>query len=132
MKPAVSGIVLSGLCALLAGLGCSKQPAPNFVAARIGVFGPTDTLFDASTTKTITNPQDVKRLASFFPHLGEGKSSSNAAPSVPYARIDFFESNGQCATVIFESQFEAWSEGRGDWRLSAEFRPYFLELMKEQ
>ncbi len=134
MKYVLSGIVLGAMCVLLPLSGCSKRTVPNFVRAEVTIRFPTDANLELGT-KVVTDAEKVKRLAAFFPGVGEGRSSSMAGGWTADGTIEFFPSNGKSISVAFDSCFEYWSEypqGDGDWPLADEFRSYLVELMKER
>jgi hypothetical protein len=78
---------------------------------------------------TVREPQTLKRLASFFPGLGQGKTSPVAGPKPDLARIEFFQAGGKAFTVRVDGQLDVWSEGRGNWALAPEFRDVFVGLL---
>ena len=117
---------------VLLGLGCSKRDTPPFVKAKITIpYFPLEGI-PPRTEKTITDLEEVNRLASFFTGLGEGRASYVAGGWEIHGKIDFFCSNREVVTVTFDD-FGYWSEsgGNGDWPLPDDFKPYFLKLMKE-
>jgi len=103
--------------------------ATKFIKAVITIRFATGANLKIGTT-TITDPEGLKRLAAFFPGLGEGKSGPTFGGWEPDGTIEFFRSNGESVTVAFGADFEYWSEyskGQGDWPLSPEFEPYLAK-----
>ena len=45
-------------------------------------------------------------------------------------RIEFTTQSGDAFTARLDFTMEVWSEGKGDWGLSPEFKPYFLKLLE--
>ena len=79
---------------------------------------------------TISNPKEIARLASFFPGLGEGRESPEAAASEAYGKLRFVKNTGAEQRVSASFEFDTWSEGEGDWLLSEKFGPFFLGLLE--
>jgi hypothetical protein len=111
--------------------GCSDQSEETkFVEAVI------ETYYDAQRQskeikRTIQNPEEVRKLASFFPRMGEGKESDEAAAEEAFGTITFTRKSGEPIRVSVSHSLDAWSEGQGDWPLSKDFEPYFLRLLQE-
>ena len=106
--------------------------AAKFLKAEITIRFATGANLQLGTT-TIMDPEDLKRLAAFFPGLGEGKTGQTFASWEPDGTIEFFRSNGESMGVAFGADFKYWAEypqGQGDWPLSAEFRPYLVKSVK--
>lgn len=80
-------------------------------------------------TKEITDETEVLHLASFFPGLGEGKRSRVAALWEPTVEIHFTGADGKGVTVM--SNFESWSEGKGDWPVKPGLKQYIRKLLAE-
>ena len=125
--------VCVGLCLLAVLPGCSKPIAPQVTEARVTVYMDPATRgrFRPEKTMVIESNQEAQRLASFFSGMGTGKRSWKAAPSGVGAEIRFF-SPSRDVKVTVDSVYEAWSEGSGDFPLSADFRPYLVDLLEAQ
>lgn len=116
------------------------EPKQDFVRATItrsftvpDADGASD-LLDQSVVTVVSKPEDVAKLAAFFPGAGQGKKSDWAGGWIPYAEIELERSNGETVRITFDPQFELWAErenGHGDWPLDSKFQPYFLSLLKE-
>lgn len=154
MERSVSVIAISSVCLLLLVCACSNEAAQSartddpdvseevkttkeadaaaeFIKADITIRFATGAKLKLGTT-TITDPEDVKRLAAFFPDMGEGKTGPIFGGWEPTGTIEFFRSDDESVAVAFGADFEYWSEyskGRGDWPLSAKFRPYLVNLV---
>lgn len=82
--------------------------------------------------KTLKQPENVARLAQFFPQMGQGKESDTAAGWEAFAAIHFFYMNGAESRITVSFDLDTWSEGKGDWPLSEKFAPYFLRLLSDE
>jgi len=78
---------------------------------------------------TLTDKNEVDKLASFFPHVGQGRKSSIAAAWLASVSIQFTSSDGKTAHV--NSNYEFWSEGDGDWPADPEFAKYMETLLEK-
>ena len=122
-------VLLIPLCGLPVIVGC-KSPKPDFVSATIVVRPCYGSDLRAAQLE-ITDHAEVKRLVSFFPGLGTAKQwTLGGADWKDEVRIVFTTRSGDTVTVRLNFAMEVWSEGKGDWSLSPELKPYFLKLLE--
>lgn len=84
----------------------------------------------SSESFVVHNRDEVCRLAAYFPGLGNGANSSQAASWVPSVRIGFIKTNGEANSVA--TNYEFWSEGHGDWPVNAGLEAYLREIKLRQ
>jgi hypothetical protein len=65
--------------------------------------------------KTITAREELDRLASFFPGVGEGKHSGIAGGWKAGYWVKFERADGKSVQLTVNHQGTTWSEGQGDW-----------------
>lgn len=130
-------IVFFGAALLVTPCGCGKRAAPNFVSAKItcyySVDPPGDGMHPERSTTLITDAETVQRLAAFFPHAGQGKTTWIGTGWESFAKILFVRPNGDTVKVAVSYDLKDWAEKGGDWSIKdpKKFRTFFLELVKK-
>jgi len=81
------------------------------------------------STKITLDAASANRLAAFFPQLGTGSRSRIAGAWMPTVEVDFKAADGKVTHVM--SNFEVWSEGRGDWAAQPGLEAHVTELRRE-
>ena len=124
-----------GLLGLVLSLSCASPclegspPAGRFVNATV-----TRTLDSkgnrAEGRVKVTDPTEVAELASFYPCVGTGRSSLVAAGYKSRVTTVFERPDGK--TVTAYSDYEDWSEGKGDFRVKRGFGEYVDRLFAER
>jgi len=109
--------------------GCTKPMDMTTAVIEVTIWPPTDPLKKVNIT--LTDKNEVDKLASFFPHVGEGRKSSMAAGWIAAVTIQFTSSDGRTATVHSDPNGELWSEGRGDWPMDPEFKKHIKTLLEK-
>jgi hypothetical protein len=108
-------------------VGCEKPKPMRCTEAVVDVtVDPTGRL--VKVKKTLTDAKEVDRLASFFPHFGEGRKSSTAGLWQGFASVKFTGSDGRVVTV--HTNYEWWTEGSGDWPMDTEFTKYVMSILE--
>lgn len=79
--------------------------------------------------KTITDQDELQRLANFFPHAGEGRKSAIAGGWGAWAGVKFTCSDGKVITIW--TDYNSWTEGQGDWPAAPGFSKYIESMLKE-
>lgn len=97
----------------------------NYASARLTVrdYAP------ARSTKVTLDAASANRLATFFPQLGTGKKSRIAGAWMPTVEVNFKAADGAVTHVM--SNFEVWSEGRGDWAAQPGLEVYVSSIRHE-
>lgn len=83
----------------------------------------------ARSVKTTLDAASANRLATFFPQLGTRKKSGTAGAWMPKVEVDFKAADGAVTHVT--SNFEVWSEGRGDWPVQPGLEAYVFSMTRD-
>ena len=118
----------------------SSTATPKYVRAAITSYYTLERLRseqthrDASASITITDLDEVKRLASYFSDAGHGKESGIGGGWMRFADIAFETVDGKKVKVVLDPDLEVWAEGHGEWPIAdaEKFRPYFLNLLRKE
>lgn len=73
---------------------------------------------------TLTDPRWVKMLASYFPTMGLGRKGDPSGAWKPGILIRFHPAKGEPRKVSVHWEGDVWSEGNGDWDVSANVNYY--------
>ena len=79
---------------------------------------------------TISDPQQLNRVMSYFPEAGQNRRGPLAGGWMPAITIHAHPKNGRA--VVIRSNYEFWSEGTGDWPVDAGFRDYIDRLFRQR
>jgi hypothetical protein len=131
----------SGLLLLLAPLvGCHAPGtgAADFTRATVErqVVQDGKPVFDPSgmvrmERKTISTREEVAKLVSFFPGMGQGKESGIAGGWRPGYWVKLTRSDGGSVNVTVNDDASVWSEGHGDWKAQPGLKGYLDRLLAE-
>jgi hypothetical protein len=81
---------------------------------------------------TITDREEVAKLAAFFPGMGQGKESSIAGGWKAGYTVRFERDKGDPLTIRTDDQCLMWSEGQGDWKPKAGLKAFMDDLFKKE
>lgn len=81
------------------------------------------------STKITLDAASANRLATFFPQFGTGKDSGIAGTWMPTVEVDFTAADGTVTHVA--SNFDVWSEGRGDWPSQPGLEAFVSSIRRE-
>jgi hypothetical protein len=114
---------------LLHGCTASSENASNnikFVRAEVCYYFTPSGRRIPDRKQPITDPATVQRLVSFFPGVGEGRESDTAGGWEASVRIRLLADDGK--TVTISSDFDDWSEGKGDWKVHGDLGALIADL----
>lgn len=77
--------------------------------------------------KTITGAAETRRLLSFFPQVGNGRTSRTRGMWEPTVELLVKRADG--STVRIRTNGEFWNEGEGDWEVGPGFDAYLDPLL---
>lgn len=80
------------------------------------------------STKITLDAASANHLAGFFPQLASGKKSRIAGAWMPTVEVQFQAADGAVTHVA--SNFDVWSEGRGDWAAQPGLEAYVLSIRR--
>ena len=104
---------------------------PKYVKATITVLRtvPGYIQSDVKSVK-ISDPEEMVRLESYFPGLGEFRKSEARWKWIALVQIDFADQEGKENEVLLAQKH--WHEGHGDWELNKGFQEYLAGLLKKE
>jgi RNA polymerase sigma factor (sigma-70 family) len=109
------------------------SPKTEFVKAEVKVLmGQNGHLRETPLQFTLADPKQIARLAEFFPEMGKGKVSNEAAGWKAGIQIQFHRAKGDPLKVNVHWEGEVWSEGRGDWDAKPGLWKYLAALIAEE
>jgi hypothetical protein len=120
-------ILTMSMVAPLLGCGGRNEETPVFDKVEIERLLPQN----AKGKITITDRETTAKLAAYFPEMGRGKHSDIAAGWKAAYRLTFIPANGDPMKISVDSEGEAWSEGRGDWKAKPGLKEYLDGLFKK-
>ena len=110
----------------------SKGMGPASVFTKAVVEIPIDAQGQPLTGKpvgiTLTDAEEIRELAAFFPRMGTGRESSRAGGWKERITIAFLTSSGETVHVSVSRDLAFWSEGKGDWPVKGDFKAYVEKL----
>ncbi len=133
-RPTLTGSILLLLALAITGCGHFVQHG-KFVPTRALVVRHLDLVANPTedsknnfeqNKKVISDPAEVRQLASFFPGLGSGWSAPVEASYMPWVEISFEQPNGRSVKV--STDYVYWTEGKGDSRVGSGFADYIDRL----
>jgi len=117
------------LCLLIL-CGCTQPKSTiTYKEARLLFNNGPDNQRLRGKTIIVTDPQTVLKLLSFFPRMGQGRSSNIVAGCASRVSIVFVDEAGKEVKVA--SNYDVWSEGDGDWPMDPGFSSYISDLLKD-
>ena len=114
-----TGVALALAIALV---GCKAQ---TFAQARVVREHP-----PPRQMKAITDPNQIKRLVSFFPGLGRRRSHSGAGWEAEVI-VTLTSVDGSVVVVKITDNLDTWSRGRGDFSVKGDLAGFLRELFPE-
>jgi len=125
----ISGLV----CLLFAVPGCATTHAEHEAADPHRIISAHVDRYHAETSNhsddhlDVTDPEELAKLISFFPELGQEKVASSSGEWVAQIAIAFKRADGSHIKVATDGRW--WSEGHGDWRANRGLGGYMDQLV---
>ncbi len=118
-------LAVASLIARSSPAGEPKPEGAGVVAARVSLYR------DAAGKRverevTINDEARIRTLVGFLPGVGSGRTSNSAAAWEADVVIMLTRADG--SQIRVSSNFESWSEGKGDWDVEAGFEQFVRGL----
>ena len=122
------------LCVSILLAGCATQSARHsgpFVTAKVTRLVDEQRRTNKSVVQT-SKPEEVQKLASFFPGLGTRKRSNPPASWVTLVFVKLSRADGSSVTI--RSNYEHWNDGTADgqWFVDGDLEAYVNKLFEDR
>lgn len=110
----------------------AEKPLPGkttFTKVEIELLEGADGPRKMPLSRTVTDPEEIAKLAAQLPELGQDKKGHPALEWKVGTRLTFHRAEGKLIRVTVNRDFGFWTEGNGDWDATPPFREQVKGLL---